>query len=99
MEECAICLTEITQSHNITTLGCCKKQMHSHCYAQCLLTKPACPMCRAEHTAIDMPEQNIRVVTVVRDYTRQTKMKMYLVSFFMLTVYILTFRNCNDTSR
>lgn len=91
MEECAICLTEITQSDNITTLGCCKKQMHSHCYAQCLLTKPCCPLCRSQHVSIDIPNQNVRVVTVVRDVSQATKRKMSILTFVFITAYIFTF--------
>jgi len=100
MEECAICLTEITHSDNVTTLGCCKHKMHSHCYAQCLLTKPACPLCRAVHTAVDipMPEHTVRVITVVRDVSQQTKIKVSLLMFFMMSLYAITFRTCNATA-
>lgn len=96
MEECSICLTEITQSDNVTTLGCCKKQMHSHCYAQCLLTKPACPLCRAEHISIDIPNQNVRVITVIRDVSQQTRIRMSLVTFIIISAYVFTFSfGCN----
>ena len=96
MEECSICLTEITQTDNVTNLGCCKQKMHSHCYAQCLLTKPACPLCRSQHIAIDIPNQNVRVVTVIRDVSQQTRMRISLVSFLTITAYIFTFSfRCN----
>jgi hypothetical protein len=90
MEECVICLSEITSTENITTLGCCKKQMHAACYAQCLVNKPECPLCRTEHVAINIPtpEQGVRVITVVRDLSPRTVRIFTGLYFVLLMLYL-----------
>jgi hypothetical protein len=90
MEECVICLSEIQTSDTVTTLGCCKQQLHSLCYAKCLLQKAECPLCRAQHIAVDIPtpEQRVRVVTVIRDLSPRTVRIFTGLYFVLLMLYL-----------
>lgn len=64
MEECPICLDDLTGS-TVSTLGCCRKMMHFECLINCLKLKLECPMCRAAHDSINMVQTTEHVFVAV----------------------------------
>ena len=61
--ECPICLAPFSGS--TTTVGCCRKSLHTTCYVQCMQNKLECPMCRAPQESLGLPGNILLIQTEV----------------------------------
>jgi hypothetical protein len=65
-EECPICLSLIDEFIKYNT-ECCKKNLHTICYLECMKIKPECPFCRTL-------QKNIVIVINPQEYENNTTM-------------------------
>jgi len=65
-EECPICLSLIDEFIKYNT-ECCKKNLHTICYLECMKIKPECPLCRTL-------QKNIVIVINPQEYVNNTTM-------------------------
>ena len=86
--ECPICLISLNGSPTIT-VNCCNKQFHTVCYTKCMISKMACPMCRANQSITTETIITINPVNQVRPQIVQNppiKYKNFLYKLFTTVV-------------
>lgn len=102
--ECAICMTELN-TQDITKTYCCKQQLHTKCYIDCLkkTTNNTCPFCRTyisyyitppEQQILPIAERQIIVIETERPQSNNvnlpSKKVCFFISCFICSIYTFT---------